>query len=86
MSILERIRANGGDVIRDGYSFRLRPGQLDAAALDWVKKNIEAVKREVWPAYDDWQERAAIIEFDGGMSREKAEKLAYQEVSYADAA
>ncbi len=32
-----------------------------------------------WP-YDkrmEWEERAAIMEYDGGLSRERAEKLAY---------
>jgi hypothetical protein len=36
-----------------------------------------AVKQ--WP-HDkrmEWEERAAIMEFDGGLSRERAEKLAY---------
>lgn len=78
MSILARIRAHGGDVVREGYTFRLRPGRLDAAAVEWVKQNIEAVKAEVWPAYADWQERAAIMEFDGGLSREEAECAAYE--------
>ena len=36
-----------------------------------------AVKQ--WP-HDkrmEWEERAAIMEYDGGLSRERAEKLAY---------
>ena len=86
MSILARIRAHGGDVIREGYTFRLRIGQLDTDAVQWVKDNIQHVKRELWPGYDDWEERAAIMEFDGGMSRAEAEAAAYQEVCRADAA
>ena len=78
MSILARIRANGGDVIREGYAFRFRPGRLDPAAIAWVKQNIEAVKAEAWPAYYDWQERAGIMQFDGGLSREDAERAAYE--------
>lgn len=86
MSILARIRANGGDMIREGHSFRLRTGRLNAAAVAWIKDNIDALKREVWPAFDDFEERAAVREFDGGLSREEAEAAAYREMSYADAA
>ncbi len=31
----------------------------------------------------DWEERAAIMEFDGGLSREEAERLAWVELSGA---
>lgn len=88
MSILARIRSNGGDVTRNGFVFRFIPGQLDSAARQWVKDHIDDVKREVWPLYDDWQERAAIMEFDGGMSRQDAERAAYDcvEGAYARAA
>lgn len=88
MSILARIRANGGDVTRDGYRFSLRQGRLTLDAVAWVKANLDAVKREVWPQFDEWQERAAIMEFDGGLSREEAEQaaLACMEGRYADAA
>ena len=83
MSILARIRAHGGDVVREGYAFRLRPGSLDASALQWVRDNIDAVKREIWPDYDEWEERAAIIEYEGGLPRAEAEAAAYQEVQHA---
>lgn len=82
MSILDRIRANGGEVIRDGWRLRLRRGRLTDAALKWLRepKVKDQLMREVWPAYDDWQERAAIREFDGGQPREDAERDAYEEV------
>lgn len=76
-SILARIRAHGGDVTRNGYCFSLRQGRLTQEHVAWVRANLDAVKREAWPAFDDWQERAAIMEFDGGMSREEAELAAY---------
>lgn len=82
MSILDRIRANGGEVIRDGWSLRLRRGRLTDAALTWLRD--PAVKahlmREVWPEYDDFEERAAIREFEGGQSRCEAERDAYAEI------
>lgn len=78
--IIDRIRANGGEVIRDGWTFALRRGRLTADAIAWLQKNWPAVCAEVWPEYDDWQERAAIMEFDGGMSRDDAEAAAYGRV------
>jgi len=87
-SILSHIRAHGGDVIRDGYRFSLRRGRLKDHAISWIKANLDAVKREVWPDFDRWEERAAIMEFDGGLTREEAERAAYQclEVKHARAA
>jgi len=82
MSILARIRENGGDATRDGWQLRLRRGRLDDAALKWLRHPARkaALMREVWPSYDDFEERAAIREFDGGMSRAEAEEAAYAEV------
>lgn len=88
MSILSHIRVHGGSVVRDGYRFSLRRGRLTPHALAWIKANMDAVKREVWPAFDDWQERAAIMEFEGGLTREEAERAAWEcmEARRADAA
>ena len=82
MSILARIRAHGGDVIRDEWRMILRPGRLKPDALAWLKKPEvrDAVHREVWPEVDDFYERAAIREFDGGQAREDAEREAYREI------
>lgn len=83
MSALERIRAHGGEVIRDQWRFTLRRGRLPSAAVLWIQANMEDVRREAWPAYDDWQERAAIREYDGGQDRAEAEADAFAE--FADA-
>lgn len=83
MSILDRIQANGGDVIRDEWRFSLRRGKLTSEAIAWVKANMQELRREIWPAYDDWEERAAIREYDGGQDRETAEADAYAEVENA---
>ncbi|WP_212525869.1 hypothetical protein [Actibacterium sp. MT2.3-13A] len=80
MSILDRVRANGGEVIRNEWRITLRRGRLSDAALAWVKEHRADLMREVWPAYDDFEERAAIRQFDGGQSREDAERDAYEEV------
>ena len=83
MSVLARIRAHGGDVLADQWRMVLRPGKLPRPALDWLKQpEVRArVHREVWPQVDEWQERAAIREFDGGQDRATAEAAAYEEVT-----
>lgn len=75
--ILDRIRAHGGEVIRSNWRITLRRGRLSDDAVKWIRERKEALMAEVWPQYDEWQERAAIREFDGGQSREEA---AYLEV------
>lgn len=82
MSILARIRANGGDVIRDGWRMILRPGRLKSDAIAWLQQpHIRAaLHAEIWPLAPDWEERAAIREFDGGQDRAEAEREAYREV------
>lgn len=80
MAILDRIKANGGEVIRDGYRFRLRKGRLTPDAIAWLRENWRTVCAEVWPEFHDWEERAAIREFDAGQNRADAERDAYQEV------
>lgn len=47
--ILDRIRANGGDVIRDGWTIRLRAGRLTPEALEWLRGRKDALMQEVWP-------------------------------------
>lgn len=82
MSILQRIRAKGGQVVRDGYALRITRGRLTDANLAWLQQpdNRDRLWREVWPLYDEWQERAAIREYDGGLDRADAEREAYREV------
>jgi len=80
VSILARIRANGGEVIRDEWRITIKPGRLKPDALAWVQANKANLMREVWPEYDDFEERAAIMEFDGGMTRPEAEAAAYRRV------
>jgi hypothetical protein len=80
VSIVDRIRAHGGEVIRDKWSITLRRGRLSAEALEWVREHRADLMREMWLQYDEWEERAAIREFDGGQPRSEAEAEAYREV------
>lgn len=81
MSIMARIRAHGGEVIRDGYAIRLRRGRLTDDAVQWIAAHRDDLMAEVWPEHDDWAERAAIMEYDGGLSRVEAEAAAYRRVA-----
>lgn len=81
MPIIERIRAHEGEVIRDGYQFRLRKGRLSWEAIQWLRENWRKVCAEVWPEFCEWEERAAIREFEGGQDRATAEREAYREVA-----
>lgn len=78
--ILDRIRAKGGEVIRKRWHITLRRGRLDDAAMSWIRDNRDALMREVWPEFDDFEERAAIREYCGEQTRDEAEAEAYQDV------
>lgn len=81
MSILARVHAHGGEIVRDEWRFRLNPGRLTPEAVAWLRKHWRAACREAWPSLDAWEERAAIREFDGGLMRAEAERAAYGEVA-----
>ena len=81
--ILDRIRARGGEVIRDQWRISLRKGRLSPEADKWIGQHRDALMAEVWPEYDRWVERAAIREFCGSQRREDAETAAYDEVMNA---
>ena len=83
MSIIDRIRAHGGDVIRDEWRISLRKGRLTPDAVKWVAANRAALLQEIWPEYGAFEERAAIKEFGAGMNRADAEAAAYREVMNA---
>lgn len=82
MSILARIQAQGGDIVQDEWRFSLKPGRLTPEALTWLRARMRWFFAccEVWPAYAEWLERAAIREFEGGMSRADAERAAYGDI------
>lgn len=80
MTILARVQAHGGDIIRDEWRFRLQRGRLSAAAIAWLRQHWLQACEEVWPLYGFWIERAAIREFECGMVRHEAERAAYGDV------
>lgn len=80
MSILARIRAHGGDIIRSEWRFSLKRGRLTASAIAWLRAHWLDACAEAWPPFGDWLERAAIREYDGGQIRPLADADAYDEV------
>ena len=74
--IMARIRSRGADIMVDAGKLKIVNGKkLPAGALDYIK----AHGREIagWLAQEgEFEERAAIIEFDGGAPREMAEQFA----------
>lgn len=81
--IIDRIRSNGGDLIRNEYAFTLRRGRLTDEQIEWVKARIDEVKLEVWPQYVQWVERACILQYDRGLSRADAQAAAYGVIAHA---
>ncbi|MDH5798929.1 MAG: hypothetical protein OEZ19_10210 [Paracoccaceae bacterium] len=80
MPIIERIRAHGGEVIRDGYRLRMRKGSLTPEAIAWVREHWREVCADVWPEFEEWEHDAAVREYVGGLSRDEAEAAAYRSV------
>lgn len=73
--IIERIRANGANVTIDGGRLRIVNGdKLPAGALEFIKAHSKEIAdwldREA-----EFEERAAIIQYDGGLTRAVAEYL-----------
>jgi hypothetical protein len=79
--ILDRIRANGGEVIRDKWNIRIRPGRLTPEALAWLRTNADRIKEEVWPEFHWWIRQVYHHQFVLGTSRDEAERAAYAEVA-----
>lgn len=73
--ILERIRSFGANVMMDHANLIvINREKLPAGAMDYIKKN----GREIASFLDkeaDFAERAAIMEYDGGLNRPAAEYL-----------
>ena len=80
-SIMERIKARGAVVKRDRWRLKIvKRGTLSASDIQWISDHRADLMREIWPLYDDWEERAAIREYCGEQDRETANNAAYSEV------
>jgi len=74
--LIARIRSHGANVAFEGGRLRIVNGEkLPAGALEYIKANGRAIA-DFLDRECEFEERAAIIEFDGGAPREWAEKFA----------
>jgi len=74
--IIERIRANGANVEIDGGKLRIvNRNKLPPGAGDFIRANAKAIAAFLDQEHE-FEERAAIIEFDGHAPREWAEQFA----------
>jgi hypothetical protein len=73
--IIERIRAHGANVMIDGGRLEIiNKAKLPAGSADYIRQNAKAIAafldREA-----EFEERAAIMEYNGGLRRADAEYL-----------
>lgn len=74
--LIARIRAHGANVELDGGKLRIiNKAKLPGGAFDYVKRHGKAIA-DFLEAEGDFEERAAILEFDGGLDRGTAENIA----------
>jgi hypothetical protein len=76
--LVHRIQSFGANVILDGNALRIVNKQkLPATASAYIAKHGKEIAEYLRSdEYADFEERAAIIEFDGGAPREWAERFA----------
>ncbi|MHA6686360.1 hypothetical protein [Mesorhizobium sp. A556] len=73
--LIERIRVNGANVIIDAGKLRIiNSKKLPDGALDFIKQHGKDIAGFIEQEAEA-DERAAIIEFDGGLTRPAAEYL-----------
>jgi hypothetical protein len=76
-AIIARIRALGANVILDAGKLRFVNGaRLPADAAQFIGKHRDALIAHLQDEVDEVDERAAIIEFDGGVPRDIAMQFA----------
>ena len=85
--LLERVAAAGGSVVVDGDNLELSaPAPLPDALVNELRRAkselLDHLRGHDWNSTDWWtflEERAGIMEHDGGVPREEAERQAREE-------
>lgn len=73
--IIERVRANGANVTLDGGKLVIvNRAKLPTEALAFIKSHAREIAAFL-DAESEFEERAAIIEYDGGLTRAVSEYL-----------
>lgn len=76
-SVLADLRARGVSLRAVGDRLRFRPSAAVSAEL---RERIVANKPDLLALLERFEERAAIMEYDGGLPREEAERRAWESV------
>lgn len=76
--VIERVRSYGSNIALDeGGKLRfINPGKLPDAAIEYVREHRDEILSYLKARSGEFKERAAIIEHDGGLTKEAAEALA----------
>ncbi len=85
LSILAEFEAQGVELVVDGDKLRWRGPKLVMTpdAIETLKRHkAELIEALQTPSIDDFGERAAIAEYDGGLTRDEAERLAANEQGF----
>jgi hypothetical protein len=88
MTLLREARAAGLLVMVDGDQLRIRgPRRAEPIARQLIAHKVDVMMAMVSDLPADWHllwdERAAIMEYDGGLPRERAEALALADIIQA---
>lgn len=76
--ILDRIRSHGANVMLDGDKLVIvNPAKLPDGARDFIRQHAKEIAAYLSDEAE-FEERAAIVEHDGGAPREMAEAFAQQ--------
>lgn len=74
--ILDRIRSHGANVMLDGDKLVIvNPAKLPDGARDFIRQHAKEIAAYLSDEAE-FEERAAIVEHDGGAPREMAERFA----------
>ncbi|RUM95171.1 hypothetical protein EET67_24795 [Pseudaminobacter arsenicus] len=73
--ILARVRACGANILLDGMRLEIvNPSRLPEGASAFIRQNAKAIAAFL-DSEAEFEERAAIMQFDGGLTRPAAEYL-----------
>lgn len=73
--ILDRVRSHGANVMLDGSHLEIiNPRKLPEGAAAYIRQNAKAIAAFL-DRESEFEERASIMEFDGGLTRSSAEYI-----------
>ncbi|PCI52972.1 MAG: hypothetical protein COB36_14020 [Alphaproteobacteria bacterium] len=77
MEVLDKIKRHGLSVHTLDGDLHVHPSHL---ITDAIRQTIKRHKDALVDFMETYEERAAIMEYDAGLPREEAQRLAYQDI------